>query len=60
MAAHVSLLSLTSAVKDDDDDDNDDNDGHGLPAYSHQSYSWWEYVIMMKGGNMTQSHSHHV
>ena len=19
----------------------------------------WEYVIMMKGGNMTQSHSHH-
>ena len=20
----------------------------------------WEYVIMMKGGNMTQSHSHHV
>ena len=21
--------------------------------------TWWEYVIMMKGGNMTQSNSHH-
>ena len=25
MAAHVSLLSLSSALKDDDDDDNDDD-----------------------------------
>ena len=33
-------------------------------AYQHIPTShiptWWEYVIMMKGGNMTQSHSHHV
>ena len=33
-------------------------------AYRHIPTShiptWWEYVIMMKGGNMTQSYSHHV
>ena len=35
-----------------------------MTAYQHIPTShiptWWEYVIMMKGGNMTQSHSHHV
>ena len=34
-----------------------------IMAYQHIPTShiptWWEYVIMMKGGNMTQSNSHH-
>ena len=41
---------------DDHDAAHDDNDG---PTSSHIP-TWWEYGIMMKGGNMTQSHSHHV
>ena len=35
-----------------------------IMAYQHIPTSniptRWEYVILMKGGNMTQSHSHHV
>ena len=30
-----------------------------IMAYQHIP-TWWEYVIMIKGVNMTQSHSHHV
>ena len=43
----------------DDDENNDDDEG--LPAYSHQSYSHLVGICHNdEGGNMTQSHSHHV
>ena len=42
--------SADAAAADDDDDD-------GLPTYIHSHIpTRWEYVIMVKMGNMTQSH----
>ena len=46
---------------DDHDDDDDEMMMMMVTQLIPTSHipTRWEYVIMMKGGNMTQSHSHH-